>query len=86
MLASRVVTIKSFYSERISFTPKAKSFSRYMFGWVIFGLGWALVGACPGPMFTLVRVGYMDILIVITASIIGTFVYGIIRALGCWFY
>ncbi|WP_378186848.1 DUF6691 family protein [Aquimarina sp. W85] len=71
--------IKSFYGEKIQFTPKAKSFSRYMFGGIIFGLGWALAGACPGPMFTLVGAGYVPILIVIVASIVGTFLYGILK-------
>lgn len=68
--------IKSFYGEKINFNPKAKSFSRYMFGGIIFGLGWALAGACPGPMFTLVGAGYVPILVVILASILGTFLYG----------
>ncbi|MFD1063094.1 DUF6691 family protein [Winogradskyella litorisediminis] len=71
--------IKSFYGENIHFIPKAKSFSRYMFGGIIFGLGWALAGACPGPMFTLVGVGYVPILIVIAASIVGTFLYGLLK-------
>ena len=71
--------IKSFYGENINFYPKNKSFSRYMFGGIIFGLGWALAGACPGPMFTLVGVGYVPILIVIAASIVGTFLYGLLK-------
>ena len=71
--------VKSFYGEKISFNPKEKSFSRYMFGGIIFGLGWALAGACPGPMFTLVGVGYLPIIIVVIASIIGTFIYGLVR-------
>ena len=71
--------IKSFYGEKINFSPKAKSFSRYMFGGIIFGLGWALAGACPGPMFTLVGAGYSSILIVITASLLGTFLYGLLK-------
>lgn len=71
--------IKSFYGGRIQFNPKVKSFSRYMFGGIIFGLGWALAGACPGPMFTLVGAGYTPILIVIVASIIGTFLYGLFK-------
>lgn len=71
--------IKSFYGERIHFNPKAKSFSRYMFGGIIFGLGWALAGACPGPMFTLVGAGYIPILVVIIFSILGTFLYGLLK-------
>lgn len=68
--------IKSFYGEKIIFNPKAKSFSRYLFGGIIFGLGWALAGACPGPMFTLIGAGFAPILIVIIFSVLGTFLYG----------
>ncbi|MBR9914704.1 MAG: YeeE/YedE family protein [Algicola sp.] len=71
--------IKSFYGETIQFNDKNRSFSRYMFGGIIFGLGWALAGACPGPMFTLVGVGIVPILIVIIASVIGTFLYGLLK-------
>ncbi|MFT4832587.1 MAG: putative membrane protein YedE/YeeE [Psychroserpens sp.] len=73
------LSIKSFYGEHIKFVPKTKSFSRYMYGGVIFGLGWALAGACPGPMFTLVGAGYTPILVVIVASILGTFLYGLLK-------
>jgi len=71
--------IKSFHGEKINFNPKAKSFSRYMLGGIIFGLGWALAGACPGPMFTLVGAGYVPILVVIFTSILGTFLYGLLK-------
>lgn len=71
--------IKSFHGEGIIFHPKDKSFSRYMFGGIIFGLGWALAGACPGPMFTLVGAGYVPILVVIAAAMFGTFIYGLIK-------
>lgn len=71
--------VKNIYAESISFTPKAKSVPRYLFGGVIFGFGWALVGACPGPMFTLIGHGAWSILIVIFFSIIGTFLYGIVK-------
>jgi hypothetical protein len=71
--------IKSFYGEPIEFQPKEKSFSRYLYGGMIFGLGWALAGACPGPMFTLVGAGYLPIFVVIAAAVIGTFVYGLLK-------
>ncbi|WP_298781872.1 DUF6691 family protein [uncultured Polaribacter sp.] len=75
----KIFKIKSLYGKRISFNPKEKSFSRYMFGGIIFGLGWALAGACPGPMFTLVGAGYFPIFIVIIASLFGTFLYGLLK-------
>ncbi len=71
--------VKSFYGEPIKFIPKERSFSKYMYGGIIFGLGWALAGACPGPMFTLVGAGYFPILVVIFASILGTFIYGLVK-------
>jgi len=71
--------IKSFYGEKITFTPKNKSISRYLYGGIIFGLGWALAGACPGLMFTLVGAGYFPILIVIVSALLGTYLYGVIK-------
>ena len=71
--------IKSFYGEKIQFAPKQKSFARYAIGGVLFGFGWALAGACPGPMFTLLGAGFFPIAIVILASLLGTFVYGLFK-------
>ncbi|WP_299215145.1 DUF6691 family protein [uncultured Aquimarina sp.] len=71
--------VKSIYGEKISIAPKEKSYSRYILGGIIFGLGWALAGACPGPMFVLAGAGYLPILIVIAASIVGTFLYGLLK-------
>lgn len=71
--------IKSFYGEPIVFDPKEKRVKGYLFGGLIFGLGWGLAGACPGPMFTLVGAGYVPILVVIAAAVLGTFVYGLLR-------
>lgn len=63
----------------INFVPKDRSFSRYMFGGIIFGLGWALAGACPGPMFTLLGAGFFPIAIVIAGAVAGTWVYGLLK-------
>jgi hypothetical protein len=71
--------VKSFYGDPIEFTPKDKIIPRYLIGGFIFGLGWALAGACPGPMFTLVGAGYLPVLIVILGAVIGTWLYGLMR-------
>lgn len=71
--------LRSFFGKPIEFTPKDKSFSRYMYGGIIFGLGWALTGACPGPIFTLVGAGFLPILIVFFGALLGTFLYGLLR-------
>ena len=71
--------IKASNGNTIVIDPKEKGIKRYLFGGIIFGLGWALTGACPGPMFTLLGGGYFGILIVILGSLLGTFLYGVFR-------
>ncbi|WP_025664334.1 DUF6691 family protein [Aquimarina megaterium] len=71
--------IKSFYGTPITFAPKDRSFKRYIYGGIFFGLGWALAGACPGPMFALLGAGYLPILIVLISSILGTLLYGVVK-------
>lgn len=71
--------VTSFSGNKISIVPKERGFYRYLLGGIIFGLGWALAGACPGPLFVLVGAGYLPIIIVIVASILGTFLYGLLK-------
>ena len=71
--------VKSIEDQEINLNPKDKVFTRYIAGGSIFGLGWALAGACPGPMFVLVGTGILSMLIVIAAAVLGTFVYGLIK-------
>ena len=72
--------IKTFNGEKIVFNPKNRSVLRYLIGGILFGLGWALVGSCPGPMFILLGHGYLSILIVIASALFGTLVYGMLRS------
>jgi len=58
---------------------KIKSFARYILGGTLFGLGWALAGACPGPIYILVGAGYWPIVIVLIGAVLGAFTYGILR-------
>ncbi|HLV15190.1 MAG TPA: DUF6691 family protein [Xanthomarina sp.] len=71
--------IKTFSGETITIAPKEKSITRYLVGGIIFGLGWALVGACPGPIFVLIGAGYLPVIIVFLAAVFGTFLYGLVR-------
>nr|WP_299344598.1 DUF6691 family protein [Allomuricauda sp.] len=71
--------IKSFSGEQIVFVPKDKGFRRYLFGGILFGMGWALAGACPGPMYTLVGAGFLSILVVLAAAVLGTYCYGLLK-------
>lgn len=71
--------MKDINGKEIKITNKEKSIKRYIFGGLIFGLGWALAGACPGPMFVLIGAGYFPILIVILGAVLGTWLYGIIK-------
>ena len=73
-------SMKSIDGELIRFTPKKFSIPRYIFGGTFFGLGWAMVGACPGPMYILLGKGFFAILIVIFGALVGTFVYGLLRS------
>ena len=75
----KLMKLKNIEGEKINIKPKEKGIMRTLLGGSIFGLGWALAGACPGPMYILVGTGVFSMLIVIVAAIIGTFVYGLIR-------
>ena len=63
----------------ITFFPKEKSIVRYLIGGTIFGLGWALSGACPGPMVVNIGYGYLSMTVVFLFAIIGTYLYGAIK-------
>lgn len=52
---------------------------RYWAGGTVFGLGWALAGACPGPLFALVGNGVTVMLVTIVTAVAGTFAYGVLR-------
>ncbi|WP_047550342.1 DUF6691 family protein [Psychroserpens sp. Hel_I_66] len=71
--------IKPLDGSEMSLQPKNKSVARYLIGGIIFGLGWALAGACPGPMYVLAGAGYISILIVIFGAVVGTFLYGLVK-------
>ena len=71
--------LKSYDGEEILFTPKDRGVFRYLIGGVIFGLGWSMTGACPGPLFVLLGKGVWPIILIILGSFFGTFLYGLLR-------
>ena len=71
--------IKAFGNVEMQLQPKYNSVARYLIGGIIFGLGWALAGACPGPIFVLIGAGFYSLLVVLAGALIGTFLYGVLR-------
>jgi uncharacterized protein len=53
--------------------------TRFWAGGAMFGLGWALTGACPGPLFVLVGGGVSVMLVAVASALAGTWVYGVVR-------
>lgn len=76
---SKFKKIKTIEGTNIRVPLKERGLTRYIIGGIIFGLGWALCGACPGPMYVLLGTGVAPMLIVIAAALLGTFTYGLLR-------
>ena len=70
--------IKTLDGQKIIIEKKPPLFKSAIFGGVIFGMGWAFTGACPGPMYILIGNGYLIYLIILFSAVIGAFLYGIV--------
>lgn len=70
--------LKTIYGEPIEFVSK-KFNKGNIYGGLIFGLGWAITGACPGPLFTQTGTGATVIIVTLFSAIAGTWVYGKFR-------
>jgi uncharacterized protein len=75
----RRMGLRTWQGEHLPAVVKTPSIVRYALGGSIFGIGWALTGACPGPLYILVGHGMMVYLLVILAAVIGTLLYGVLR-------
>jgi len=72
--------LKTLSGEPIAIPPKTLGHGvRYAVGGAIFGLGWALTGACPGPLFALVGNGITVMIVAIASALAGTWLYGLLR-------
>ncbi len=67
--------------EGVEISPKGKPFNRIgnPVGGMIFGFGWALTGACPGPLYANLGAGYWPVLLAIVSALLGALVYGHLR-------
>jgi uncharacterized membrane protein YedE/YeeE len=70
--------LKTIYGEPIEFVQKKFSMGQ-IYGGLLFGFGWALTGACPGPIFALIGNGATVIIVTLFSAIAGTWVYGLLR-------
>jgi uncharacterized protein len=70
--------IKTIYGEEIEFRTKVFNQGQ-IYGGIIFGLGWAITGACPGPLFAQIGTGISVTIVTLLAAIFGTWVYGYFR-------
>lgn len=71
--------LRALSGDPIIINPKKFSIPRYLIGGTVFGLGWAMTGACPGPLFVQVGNGYLVMIVAIASGLFGTYVYGLVR-------
>jgi uncharacterized membrane protein YedE/YeeE len=78
ILIIKKFNIKTIYGESIVIAPK-KFNKGQIYGALIFGFGWAITGACPGPLYALIGSGATVIILTLLSAILGTWVYGYFR-------
>ena len=71
--------IKDIKGLPIEIKEKDSGSIRFWIGGIFFGLGWALVGSCPGPIFILLGAGFLPVILVLFGALFGTFLYGLLR-------
>lgn len=76
--AIKKLNVKTIYGEEIILHKKEFNKGQ-IYGGLIFGLGWALTGACPGPLFAQIGTGSLVISVTLLSAIAGTWVYGYFR-------
>ena len=71
--------IKGLDGELIIIEDKDSGNYRYWIGGILFGLGWGLVGACPGPIFIMLGAGFLPLIFVLIGALVGTYLYGLLK-------
>ncbi len=72
------LNIKTIYGEHVNFHPKTFNKGQ-IYGGLMFGFGWAMTGACPGPLFAQIGTGVLATGVTLLSAIVGTWVYGYLR-------
>ena len=75
----RRMKVKSLEGNVITLQDKAPRYTSAYLGGTLFGLGWAMTGACPGPMYALVGSGTTVMLLAVLAGVLGVYVYAALR-------
>jgi uncharacterized membrane protein YedE/YeeE len=78
-LIKRFTSIKSIDGSIISIQQKADGNVRFPLGGFIFGLGWGIIGLCPGPIFALAGAGSLGSIVILLGALHGTWLYGVVR-------
>jgi hypothetical protein len=70
--------IKTLQGEEVVFTERPFNKGNII-GGLCFGFGWALTGACPGPMYGLIGSGFLVFIVALLSAVAGTYVYGLLQ-------
>ncbi len=79
LLLRRYGRLLTLDGEPIVIPQKAPGRYNYIFGGLIFGLGWGIIGLCPGPIFSLVGMGSIGALAALAGALHGTWLYGLVK-------
>ena len=79
VLIIRSLGIRSIEGNVIEVKDKAPNYKSAYLGGTLFGLGWAMTGACPGPLYALIGSGTTIMVLAVVAGIIGVYVYAALR-------
>ncbi len=80
MYVLKSAKVKTWSGTEVAYTPMPLSIKRHLLAGSIFGIGWAITGACPGPMWVLLGNGFWIVLIYILGAFLGTWAYGAVAS------
>jgi len=72
--------LKNINGEEMVFGDKPKNYKAAIIGGSLFGLGWAITGACPGPIYVLIGSGFFGYIIVLLSAFLGALLYGLVKS------